>query len=194
MFLAAPVTWIEWAHPWDLKSRVGFLLDRSYDSELITAVTATANEASEAFSFGRKDAFGEVIIHGPADEHATNDELAGVGLWIGMLIPLLAMINSPKIIGRQQHTPHVGLQRALARSRGLVGRFELQPWTEIKLHVTPPDVTEHEAKEVRLTGAKALHFCRSFLRVRLGRLELVSAHWRGDKTLGIKRSRYVVQP
>lgn len=107
----------------------------------------------------------------------------------GKLRSLLAMINAPRIIGRRQHMPHAGLQRKIARSKGMVGKFPLRAWTEIVLEVSPPKeaVGEYEA---RLSGAKALHFCRAHLRVRNGQLEYVRAHWRGDPALGIKRSRY----
>lgn len=102
---------------------------------------------------------------------------------------VLAIINTPRIIGRTTHMPHAGLQKRLARARGLVGRFPLHAWTEIKLKVCPPKV-ETGDDEIWLTGHRALHFVRCHLRIRLGQLELVSAHWRGDPALGIKQSRY----
>lgn len=110
---------------------------------------------------------------------------------------LLAFINTPRVIGRRQHMPHAGLQRRLARDRAMVGKFPLHAWTEIKLEVSPPRLDRRasgEAHEARLTGAKAMHFCRCHLRVKLGQLELVSAHWRGDPALGMKQSRYVLTP
>lgn len=106
---------------------------------------------------------------------------------------LLAIINSPRVIGRRQHMPHAGLQRQIAHSRGMVGKFPLHAWTEIKLEVMPPRIDDG-SHEAMLTGQKALHFCRAHLRVRNGRLEHVRSHWRGDPALGMKRSRYVVVP
>jgi hypothetical protein len=41
---------------------------------------------------------------------------------------------------------------------------------------------------------RALHFVRAHLRLRLGRVELVRPHWRGDAQLGIKRPAYLVAP
>lgn len=109
---------------------------------------------------------------------------------------ILAIINSPRIVGRRTHRPHAGLQRALRRARGLgVGKFPLRGWTEIILEITPPQVdVSGRVHETRLTGRRALHFVRQHLRIRNGGLELVSAHWRGDAALGIKRSRYKVVP
>jgi hypothetical protein len=100
---------------------------------------------------------------------------------------LLPFINTPRVIGRTQHMPHAGLERRLLRSMG--GRFAVHAWHEIRLHVTPPDISEDD-HEAHLTGQRALHFCRAHLRIRLGQLQLVSAHWRGDAALGIKQARY----
>ncbi len=122
--------------------------------------------------------------------YLSNDELAEVGLTYAAT---LSIINTPRIIGRHDHTPHVGMQKKIAAARGMIGRFKLREWTDIILEVTPPriDLADHGT---RLTGGKALHFCRSHLRIRFGKLELVSSHWRGDSSLGIKQSRYVVVP
>lgn len=102
---------------------------------------------------------------------------------------LLAMINTPKIIGRIQHMPHVGLEKKLSRSLG--GKYPFHAWNEIILSIHPPEeaLGEHEA---HLTGTKALHFCRAHLRIKLGKIEFVRSHWRGDPALGIKQSRYKI--
>jgi hypothetical protein len=107
-----------------------------------------------------------------------------------LLYGLLAMINTPRVIGRKQHMPHRGLEKRLRERNLIVGRFPLQGWTEIVLHVTPPRQAGEAEHEAHLTGSRALHFVRCHLRIRLGQLELVSAHWRGDAALGIKQSRY----
>jgi hypothetical protein len=103
----------------------------------------------------------------------------------------LAIINTPKIIGRAHHSPHRGLQRRLATQFRGQGGFSLRDWTEIKLEITPTvDASGEDPEESHLTGQRALHFCRSHLRLRLGRLEIVRSHWRGDASLGIRQSRY----
>ena len=106
----------------------------------------------------------------------------------------MILINSPHIIGRRQHMPHAGLERQL--TRGLAGgKFPLHAWTEIKLQVAKPvEIDDGEPHEAHLTGRRALHFVRKHIRIRLGQLEYVSAHWRGDPSIGIKRSRYTVKP
>ncbi|MBR0941022.1 hypothetical protein [Bradyrhizobium liaoningense] len=105
----------------------------------------------------------------------------------------LALINSPRVIGQRQHMPHERIEREKLKQRRLVGKFPVQAWTEIMLTVAPPDARSGEpASEGHLTGDKCLHFCRTHLRVRRGRLEYVEGHWRGDPALGIKQSRYRV--
>lgn len=107
---------------------------------------------------------------------------------------IIAAINTPQIVGRRQVMPHRGLEKNLRREFG-VGKFPLHAWTEIKLQVSkPPDIEDGEPHEAHLTGRRALHFCRKHIRIKNGRLEYVRAHWRGDPAIGIKRSRYTVQP
>lgn len=130
-----------------------------------------------------------------SEEGASGDDWNDAAEMVCALYALLAMINTPRIIGRRQRMPHAGLQRELARAMGMTGKFPLLATTEILLEVTPPkDMGGHEPVATHLSGGKALHWVRSHLRVRIGSLELVSAHWRGDPSLGIKQSRYAVVP
>lgn len=189
-FLPAPRTWIEWRY--SDGSREGVLLESS-DGEVAEARWAIGGAAL----FLSAQFVGRLKLKGDgraASEHYVVRRLKGETEaaqrgWIVLLYALLAMINTPRIIGRTTHMPHSGLQRKLAKARGMVGKFPLHAWTEIKLDVGPPKVSEGD-QEIRLSGRKALHFVRSHLRVRRGLLELVSAHWRGDPALGIKQSRY----
>jgi hypothetical protein len=107
----------------------------------------------------------------------------------------LALINTPRIIGRRQHMPHERVEREKLKALGLVGKFPLHAWTEIVLKVAPPDDrTGEPSTEGHLTGERCLHFVRTFLRVRMGQLEYVESHWRGNPALGMKRSRYRLEP
>jgi hypothetical protein len=104
---------------------------------------------------------------------------------------LLALINTPRVIGQRMHYPHQRLEREKLARLKLVGKFPLRAWTEIILKVAPPDDRSGEpSQEGHLTGERCLHFCRTYLRVRLGMLEYVDAHWRGNPALGMKQSRY----
>jgi hypothetical protein len=109
-------------------------------------------------------------------------------------LAMLALINSPRVIGRRGHYPHGRAEREALKKLGLVGKFPLRAWTEILLRVTinPEDRSGEKPKEMHLTGDRCLHYCRTFVRVRLGALEYVEGHWRGNPALGMKQSRYRV--
>jgi len=104
----------------------------------------------------------------------------------------LALINTPRVIGRKQHNPNERIERDKLKRMKLVGQFPLRAWTEIVLRVAvnPTDHSGEPAQETQLTGERCLHYCRTYLRVRMGMLEYVEGHWRGNPALGMKRSRY----
>lgn len=196
-FQPAPRTWIEWKDPGG--SRIGALLHQTADGKFKWTEAMDSHGhfmSTVCMTFDPEAKSGSSAIQvklpsGQAERNAPDSvrkNLAGTG---AVIIGALAMINTPRIIGRVQHMPHRGLERALLKNQKLVGKFPLHAWTEIKLHVTPPEEAEGE-HEAHLTGERALHFCRAHLRIRLGRLEFVKAHWRGNPAIGIKQSRYTV--
>ncbi len=192
-FLPAPITWIEYRNR-DMPQRHGVLLIEGdgialgvicvHEGDAMCAVAEIALQLSCAEDFGQLREFQPHVEWVPT-QWVTN--------MCRDIYAMLAIINSPRVIGRKQRMPHAGLQRRLAAARGMVGKYPLQTWSEVVLEVTPPviDIGEHEA---RLTGGKALHFCRAHLRVQHGKLVLVSSHWRGDPALGMKQTRYRVEP
>lgn len=203
-FLPAERVFIEWES--EDNGREGFLLTARKDgaSDMIYASecaiddrlpsgwwASNCEERIRLFDPVRGQIGG--IIDLSADEFWDNwkDEDWSPRKWdAARCISALALINSPRIIGRRQHTPHRGLERKLTKRFG-VGAFPLRGWTEIKLEICPPeDFSDRDSAEAHLTGQKALHFCRAHLRIRRGNLEVVRGHWRGDAALGIKRSRY----
>jgi hypothetical protein len=213
-FLPAPKTWIEWRnpiapchqHPNGTVGRMGALLiEEGEYADVWLAHAIPGGTGPDVFaSF---PGYFRMPLSGNPDMETFNvsaelqefiDGHMVANLHGPFLYALLAMINTPRVIGRRQHMPHAGLQRKLARAKGMVGKYPLHAWHEVKLEVTPPRLDRSatgEPHETRLTGAKARHFCRAHLRVRLGALELVSPHWRGDPALGIKQTRYrVVKP
>jgi hypothetical protein len=107
----------------------------------------------------------------------------------------LALINTPRVIGQKQHNPNERAERDKLKKMKLVGQFPLRAWTEIVLRVAtyPNDRDGAPAQETHLTGERCLHYCRTYLRVRMGMLEYVEGHWRGNPALGTKRSRYRLQ-
>lgn len=219
-FLPAPKTWLEFRSP--MLGRVGLLLEQVPDDAPAAFVTWVLEEAATPLGLislvsddyqtigydGKPESpirmvvpesvrpgFDRLARDLKADAYASygySDVTAVAIALLGMVHTYLVLINSPRILGRRQHMPHLGLERRLVRGLGS-GMFPLHGWTEIKLEINkPPDIDDGEPHEAHLTGKRALHFCRKHIRFRNGKLEYVRAHWRGDPAVGIKRSRYTV--
>ena len=193
-FLPAPKTWIEWREE---DGRIGILLRelKSHKGEPVCAHLYYALDNLSWEHTGMLELVG-LLNHKPnaVVPLSMGGRLSGSleeKITTYLLYALLAMINTPRLIGRRQHMPHRGLERDLTRAMKPIGKYPLHAWTEIKLEVgVPRDASGEPSVEAHYTGQRALHFCRAHLRVRLGRLEIVRAHWRGDASLGIKQSRY----
>lgn len=205
-FLPAPRTWIEWRND-AVDGRkpcyVATILEQDGDCALLSKVIAAHDGKWRILkSMLRLPLRGsDVAVNTVYPKLSRPPEVTKskwddyIGCAYQEAVGMLSMINTPRIIVRQQHQPHAGLQRKIAASRGMIGKFPLKAWTELKLEVTPPrDASNDGEHEAHLTGGKAYHFCRCHLRIRLGQLELVSAHWRGDPALGIKQTRYAIVP
>jgi hypothetical protein len=220
VFLPAPKTWIEWRAPWG--ERVALLLqawggelDRPFADEAqyerarqARACSPWGGGAATAVLF-TPESLGFIGLLSTASDdcvyaggrvavspalRAAADSIAPpanlVSVLLGMGHHYLMLINSPKLVGRTDHTAHRSLQRQVAQhERG----WNLRDWTEIKLQVTKPrGLDDGEPHADQITGKRALHFVRKFIRVRLGKLEYVSAHWRGDPALGVCRADYTL--
>lgn len=209
LFLPAPKTWIELRAPL-YRGRIGYLLQEIMTEEGSAASVELFTEES-----GGGSMIGWISL--VSDDHKTVgsypdgspreiilptcfkelfkvDAERAIREMLSLLHFLLITVNAPKIIGRRQHMPHRALERHLIKTFG-VGKFPLHAWTEIKLEIAKPiEIDDGEPHEAHLTGRRALHFCRKHIRIRFGKLEYVSAHWRGDAALGIKQSRYRLVP
>jgi len=111
-----------------------------------------------------------------------------------MFFGFMCMINQPRSINRTTHQPHAGFQRNLAHSMGMVGRFPLHAWTELFLDTGKLETGKTGDHDAYLSGRKCLHWCRSHLRFYdEGKWTVIKEHWRGDPSIGIKQSRYIVK-
>ncbi|MBV8525042.1 MAG: hypothetical protein JOY71_23460 [Acetobacteraceae bacterium] len=117
---------------------------------------------------------------------------------VTMFYALLGVINTPGVFAGRDHTiGFTGKRKPKGYGSKDGVAYQLSPWTEILLRITPPPAPDEEHSEpggTRLTGARALHFYREYLRPRNGTIERVRAHWRANPELGIKQSSYRVQP
>ena len=201
-FLPAPRTWIEYIEDRDPISppyRVAHLLEGDAEKEITLSLFVEEDNAR----FNHIEPYyhlGEYCLNHPLFMHPNPllpSQVTGVHYFDRVVMTMsltLILINSPKIFGRRQVMPHLGLEKRVTRTFGK-GKFPLHAWTEIKLEVAKPaHIDDGEPHEAHLTGRRALHFCRKHIRIRFGRLEYVTAHWRGDPAIGIKRSRYKVRP
>lgn len=201
MFLPAPKTWFEYKNGFGRSASIAIEEDGN-PSHLHVFSAYNVNNLSWIYPCGKIDLNNQTVYWNQnwldylppgLDKNKYSEIGPDPRDEMGAIPTMLAIINSPKIIGRRQHMPHRGLERALIAKQKAIGKFPLHGWTEIQLKVAPPkDMSGEAPAEDHLTGQKALHFCRAHLRVRMGRLEVVRAHWRGDAALGIKRSRYKV--
>jgi hypothetical protein len=191
VLMPAPACWFEWVNRSGI--RTGLLaLPINVEHRGRQATHALSVRSTELVQFvpvcvlNMNDVDGNIFAPQGALSAADMEQISVIA---GLFFTTLALINTPKIVGRREHAPHKGLAKAIRQTHGKV--YQLRPWTEIKLEITPPPGGGDGSREV-LTGKKALHFCRAHLRIRRGKLERVTSHWRGDPALGIVRSRYSV--
>ena len=174
-FLPSPETWLEWRVGPD---RLGYLLRASTEAEVEIYVLAT-DGVEHVMTMPRR----KLGWYNVAPEY----ENQAAGIWNAVAV-FLAIINTPRLVGRRYHNPHRGLEREIRRAGN--STLQLRPWSEIRLEITPKAATG-EGPE-RLCGRKCLHFCRSHIRVQNGRLVVVRSHWRGDAALGVVQATYRV--
>lgn len=198
-FLPAPRIWLEVSAAGTKSGgRLAYLLEENGDRASVTIISQSregyATETAQIAwipLLGSSD-LGAFTVN--RDGWLPSNELAA-NTMVCFLYALLAMINTPRVIGRTMHQPHAGLQRKIAAARSMPGKYPLHAWHELKLEVRPPrDEAGHEPRQTILTGGKALHFVRAYCRLQNGSLVLVSSHWKGDPALGIKQTRYRVVP
>ena len=158
-FLPHRLTWLEWmpTEPGpDGKRRRGFMLEDSGDDfaiiwylgpqgARIVGKMALGNRLEEAM-----DDRTVPFIAYPHDNPQLDERK--VTVWAFILYGMLAVINSPRQIGRRTHTAHSGLARKLAKAKMLGKPGPLRPWTEIKLEWMPEAEDDQAPKESRLTG------------------------------------------
>lgn len=177
-FLPAPQTWIEFRGTDGV--RMALFADKEADGA-VSLFRAYEGKCGFMGTFRERDGNLNVSA-GYGFEHGA--------LTAMMLFTFLAIINTPRLVGRKQHEPNKALVRELRRAPD--GELTLHPWSEIKLEITPRESSDDQTLPASVTGRKCLHFCRSHFRVQNGRLVVVRPHWRGDAALGVKQSDYRV--
>ncbi len=99
----------------------------------------------------------------------------------------IALLATPALCDKRESN----LAR-LNRSREKSGKPKLYEHVLIRLDLAQPTQPGGPRPNGDSKGARKHHFCRAFLRFRLGQMELVRPHWRGDSTLGVTRPHFRV--
>lgn len=187
-FLPAPVTWLEFRAADG--GRAAFMLAQVTAGEAVV-VLVTAKMAARPVGFIYTDLGADDVGAMPAGVMPGWPPEVAERLLM-TVYGLLNLINRPGSLQQCEHAPHRGVSRALAR-KGLVGKFPLRGWTEIKLSVGPGG-NMREPKNAGATGDKCLHFVRAHRRRCWGVWVKIPAHWKGDAALGMKQTRYRLVP
>jgi hypothetical protein len=177
-FLPAPRTWLEFSgasvEGFPFAKRIAVLLEEDGDDARVTL--AVSERDSPALLIGMS--LGFMPLHKSPEiglvTAARGIRPESLDLFVqfaSLIYALLAMINSPRVIGRVTRLPHAGLQRRLAAAKGISGKFPLHATTRMKLHVCERVQDERGSERVSwLSGERALHWVRAHVRPVAGSL------------------------
>lgn len=101
--------------------------------------------------------------------------------WV-RVIKAIALLQSPGLLDVSERH---GADEKLQKARIKAGKRPLVDFREVVIHISRQEreARERAADYEKRTG-KRLHRVRSFVRMRLGKLERVREHWRGDASNG----------
>jgi hypothetical protein len=198
LFLPAERVWIEWHQDSTIMpgaGRMGVLLEAAHTFRPDLDYTLTMGRASIFLPAARGAAVPFRNLMGMFDfptEGAAlrfrdivgieglDEEVAGA--WV---CAVLCLINTPRIAQVRPHD-HTKLNKARARAR----KPPVLDWGEV--HLTVDLGAPGRGDQTSPTELRALHHVRAHLRIRLGQVELVRPHYRGDPSAGIRLHRHVV--
>lgn len=98
----------------------------------------------------------------------------------------IAIINTPRL----SQVTHHDLTK-LNKARLKRNRPALLSWSDVIIR--PDSGWVSQSEERRQTGDKRRHHVRTFLRLKRGQVEMVGAHWRGNRDKGYALHRHVVR-
>lgn len=188
-FLPFPRTWLEFAGPPGSGERNAFLLcaDRQDVFWHITQFGGAIE--TSAWEFVRPSSDEDYI----QKKEAKRSKVPGAAAYSTeeKLLATLSIINTPRILRSEDVPPHQGLVRDLHRAGYGAQKLPVHASTTIRLDLTPFGADGTTAPgEGRLTGPRALHWCRAHLRLQRGKIVLVKAHQRGSDEVGTRDADY----
>ena len=163
----------------------GWAIDLTLETQGVDTVDYARNQARDLFPLRSG------VRVEPREGRDLDVQLEDAHARSWQLYATLSLINSPRIVARSEHKASSGLGKFLNRKGA--GPYNLLPWHEVFLDITPPpEATEADGGGSRLTGPRALHFCRQHIRIKRGKLEMVRAHYRGSADVGVAQTQYRV--
>lgn len=111
-----------------------------------------------------------------------NTDIGAIGVWLGAA---LALINTPRLSERVLHT-HDKINRAREKHN----KPPILSWHEIHIKIDAGELGHSSGAP--MTEERAFHHVRAHLRLRLGKVELVRPHWRGNPEKGVILHRHSV--
>lgn len=198
LFLPAERTWLEWHDDRTIlpgAGRMGVLLeavhtfrtDLDYSLTMGRATIFLPSPPGAAVPFRNLMGMFDFPHDGAALQFRDVVGMPGVdaeiaGAWV---CAVLCLINTPRIAEVRPHD-HTKLNKARARSR----KPPVLDWGEVTIRIDAG--LPGRGDQTSPTDLRALHHVRAHLRIRLGQVELVRPHHRGDPSAGIRLHRHVV--
>jgi hypothetical protein len=198
VFLPAEITWIEWrgGHQGNVagSNRHGLLLMGQGEGKAALSVGQGAYvfDGSGGRPLHRPihfDLHDYVFRNTPVPGEILPDEVIRVTHRMGrFLVCALALINTPRISQLIEHN----IDEKLNRARVKRGKVPLLSWRDVTIR---PDVgwSPKPTHQEGSTGEKRRHHVRTFMRLKMGKVEIVKPHWRGNREKGYVLHRHVVR-
>ena len=203
LFMPAPVTWLEWG---DSGRRVGWLfigreggIHAGAAMNILRApnilplqigcdfdLRDTSRPVVKLLPGGEMPAINVLNLYRPSNDPAVGFAEGFGDLESRQIMALLALINTPRIAALR---PGADLSK-LNKARISRGKVPLATWRDV--HINLDQEFSRKKTGNRGVGIMPLHFVRAFMRVRLGKVELVRPHHRGNSQYGVVSKRYHV--
>ena len=190
-FLPAARTWVEWAIE---GKRFGCLYEAAGRGARVY-LAGDQWSGGESLEINLADSGGDPeLFRVPTVFLRAEEANEPVFAFLAQFHAYLALINANRVTSRVAHAPHRGLQRELLKRRGNSGKYPLHAWNTVTLKVPPilQDMSDEPPGQAGFTGSRVYHFVRAHNRWPGGRRVKVEHHWRGDPSMGVKRTRYAL--
>lgn len=209
LFTPAHMTWLEWLDQDNLFgygcTRVGVLLDGDYLKELpdppppSVVIGAgyivrgapydqvrTTVEHGFLYDFPGDGAMFQPLPLSDRPEKFTPQKVEALERFGRFVGACLALINTPRIAHVVKHDVS-----KLNKARMRANKVPLLTYKDLTISPDSGWVSKTEARKA--TDEKRRHHVRTFMRIKRGKVELVSPHWRGNRAKGYVLHRHIIR-